>query len=101
MASARQRDDPNILITGTPGTGKSLLGHELASRTGLKYINVGELAKQEELYEGYDNELECHIIDEDRVRKKGLATVWKVFLTLRNYYEKTMDVLFRNNGCNV
>eukprot|EP00794_Sanderia_malayensis_P009537 gene9537-10524_t len=67
MATERQRDYPNILITGTPGTGKTLLGKELASRTGLNYINVGDLAKQEELFEGYDEELECHVIDEDRV----------------------------------
>lgn len=31
---------------GTPGVGKSTLGKELASRTGLTYINVGDLAKE-------------------------------------------------------
>ncbi len=67
MASGEQRDKPNILITGTPGTGKSLLGKELAQRAGFRYINVGELAEKEDLYDGWDEELSCHVIDEDRV----------------------------------
>ncbi|KAM9167668.1 adenylate kinase isoenzyme 6 [Mergus octosetaceus] len=58
---------PNVLLTGTPGVGKSTLGKELASRTGLTYINVGDLAKEGELYEGFDEEYECPILDEDRV----------------------------------
>ena len=67
MAATLQRDMPNILITGTPGTGKTLLGRELSERTGMNFINVGELAEKEQLYEGWDEEFQCHIIDEDRV----------------------------------
>ena len=67
MAGPGQRDFPNILITGTPGTGKTLLAKELADRTGMKFINVGELAEKEQLYDGWDEELQCHILDEDRV----------------------------------
>ena len=69
MAATLQRDMPNILLTGTPGTGKTLLGRELAERTGMNFINVGELAEKEKLYEGWDEEFQCHIIDEDRVSK--------------------------------
>lgn len=61
------RSSPNILITGTPGTGKSTLSQELALQTSLNYINVGQLAKDEELYDGWDEKLNCHILDEDRV----------------------------------
>ena len=67
MAATLQHDMPNILITGTPGTGKTLLGRELSERTGMNFINVGELAEKEQLYEGWDEEFQCHIIDEDRV----------------------------------
>ncbi|NWR95103.1 KAD6 kinase, partial [Furnarius figulus] len=58
---------PNVLITGTPGVGKTTLGKELASRAGLSYVNVGDMAKEGELYEGFDEEYDCPILDEDRV----------------------------------
>ncbi|EHB14771.1 Adenylate kinase isoenzyme 6 [Heterocephalus glaber] len=57
----------NILIIGTPGVGKTTLGKELASRSGLKYINVGGLAREGALYDGYDEEYECPILDEEKV----------------------------------
>ncbi|XP_074138310.1 adenylate kinase isoenzyme 6 isoform X1 [Sminthopsis crassicaudata] len=56
----------NCLI-GTPGVGKTTLGKELASRTGMTYVNVGDLAQEGQLYDGYDEEYECPILDEDRV----------------------------------
>merc|ERR1711993_1697 len=67
MAASGGRRDVNILITGTPGTGKTLLGRELCERAGMTYINIGDFAKNEQLYEGWDHELQCHILDEDRV----------------------------------
>ncbi|KAK3776114.1 hypothetical protein RRG08_046781 [Elysia crispata] len=67
MANAVSRGAPNIMIAGTPGTGKSTLGKELCQRTGLNYINVGEVAQTAECMEGYDEELQCGILDEDRI----------------------------------
>lgn len=37
------------MFSGTPGVGKTTLGKELAERTGLTYINVGDLAKDGEV----------------------------------------------------
>ncbi|NXX19419.1 KAD6 kinase, partial [Podargus strigoides] len=56
-----------VLSLGTPGVGKTTLGRELASRAEMIYINVGDMAKEGELYEGFDEEYNCPILDEDRV----------------------------------
>ena len=49
---------PVIVITGTPGTGKTTLAQLLAeeSPVPLKHVNVGELVKEKNLYEEYDEE---------------------------------------------
>jgi hypothetical protein len=39
------RGAPNILVSGTPGVGKSSLASRLAEKSGLTWINVGEFAK--------------------------------------------------------
>ncbi|XP_064483163.1 adenylate kinase isoenzyme 6-like [Ornithodoros turicata] len=62
-----RRETPNILVTGTPGTGKSTLASELSERAGLEWINVGDVAKENNLFDGYDAKLECPILDEDGV----------------------------------
>lgn len=65
MASGRA--GPNILVTGTPGTGKTVTARELAQKTGLNYINVGDLAKEKNLYDGWDDQYGCHVLHEDKV----------------------------------
>ena len=39
------RAAPNILVSGTPGVGKSSLASQLAQKSGLAWINVGDFAK--------------------------------------------------------
>ena len=63
--SSRQK--PNILVTGTPGTGKTTTCELLAEATGLKHINIGDLVKKEELHTGWDEEYKSYVIDEDKV----------------------------------
>lgn len=64
---------PNILVTGTPGTGKTTTCELLAAATGFKHVNVGNLVKKEELHCGWDDEYECYIIDEDKVSPRMIA----------------------------
>lgn len=62
-----QRKRPNILVTGTPGTGKTTMATALAEATQLRHLNVGELVRQKNLHDGWDEDFECHIINEDLV----------------------------------
>ncbi|KAJ1435671.1 AAA domain-containing protein [Ochromonadaceae sp. CCMP2298] len=58
---------PNVLLTGTPGTGKTETAKIAAERSGMKHVNVGDLIKQNECHEGKDDEYDTYIIDDDKV----------------------------------
>ncbi|RNA01512.1 adenylate kinase isoenzyme 6-like, partial [Brachionus plicatilis] len=58
---------PNVMITGTPGTGKTTLCSQLVEQTGLNLISIGELAKDNNFYGEYDTELQSYELDEDKV----------------------------------
>ncbi|CAD6976810.1 unnamed protein product [Tilletia controversa] len=72
------RSWPNIVLTGTPGTGKSthatvLMPHfppsspsaSSSSSSVFRHIDVGSFAKQNNLLEKYDDERDAHEVDED------------------------------------
>ncbi|KAK3297547.1 AAA domain-containing protein [Chaetomium fimeti] len=61
------RSLPNIIITGTPGTGKTTHSELLAERTGLRHISVNEVVKDRECHEGWDDEFQSWIVDEDKL----------------------------------
>eukprot|EP00898_Chlorokybus_atmophyticus_P004626 jgi/Chlat1/5164/Chrsp33S05038 len=62
-----RRGTPNVLVTGTPGTGKTSLAARVAAATDLRHVNVGDLVKEKSLHDGYDEEHEAYIIDEDKI----------------------------------
>lgn len=61
---------PVIVITGTPGTGKSTHAQLLVNESPipLRHINVGDWVKEKGLYEEYDEEWQSYTVDEDKVR---------------------------------
>jgi adenylate kinase len=61
------RNSPNIIITGTPGVGKSSHCELLAKKIGLKHFVINEIAEQRGCFDGRDEELGSWIVDEDRV----------------------------------
>ncbi|KAF5751526.1 adenylate kinase isoenzyme 6 [Tripterygium wilfordii] len=63
----QKRTKPNILVTGTPGTGKTTMSSALAEASQLRHINIGELVKEKNLHDGWDEQFECHVINEDLV----------------------------------
>jgi adenylate kinase len=58
-----------IIITGTPGTGKSSLAKAIAKKYDLEYVNVSELIKKNKLAEGYDKRKHCFVVDTNKLNK--------------------------------
>lgn len=52
---------------GTPGVGKSRICAEIAKRCSLKWQDVSKIAKENDLVESQDTELDCPVLDEDKV----------------------------------
>ncbi|KAL6302228.1 P-loop containing nucleoside triphosphate hydrolase protein [Sparassis latifolia] len=64
-----ERSAPVIIITGTPGTGKSTHAQLLVDESPipLQHINVGDWVKEKGFYEAYDEEWQSYTVDEDRL----------------------------------
>ncbi|KAF9821928.1 hypothetical protein IEO21_00358 [Rhodonia placenta] len=69
MPSSTSKHAPVILITGTPGTGKTTHAQLLVEESPLplRHINVGDLIKDKALYEEYDEEWQSYTVDEDKL----------------------------------
>ncbi|ELP90815.1 adenylate kinase isoenzyme, putative [Entamoeba invadens IP1] len=65
--SKGDRQRPNILVTGTPGTGKSLVCQMVTEKVNINYVNVGDVVTQNGFYESRDEEMDTLVIDEDKV----------------------------------
>ncbi|KAJ1675492.1 factor activating pos9, partial [Spiromyces aspiralis] len=67
VATASRRKYPNVLITGTPGTGKTTTAELVEAATGLKQIIVGDMVKEHGLHDGYNEEFDTYMLNEDKL----------------------------------
>lgn len=58
---------PNVLVTGTPGVGKSTLCRNLADRTKFAWRDVSNIAQEHNCLDEYDPEYQCPFLNEDKV----------------------------------
>ena len=64
-----------IVVSGTPGTGKTTFAKELARRSGFLYLDVNELIDEKGLCEEYDKKRGCKVIDEKRLIDELIKTI--------------------------
>lgn len=58
-----------ILITGTPGVGKTTLSQKISDETGIEHIDITSFVKNNKIHEYYDSQLDTLVFDEDAVIK--------------------------------
>ena len=58
-----------ILVTGTPGVGKTTVAHKLASRLDARYIGITDIVKNGNLITGRDDSRATLIADTEKVSK--------------------------------
>ncbi|MBS1267114.1 MAG: putative adenylate kinase [Candidatus Woesearchaeota archaeon] len=63
-----------IIVTGSPGTGKTHLSKRLAKELNYDYIDVNKIIDEHKLSDGYDKKRDCKIIDIDKLNKILLNT---------------------------
>ncbi|MBU2561032.1 MAG: AAA family ATPase [Nanoarchaeota archaeon] len=56
-------DKKAIIVTGTPGTGKTTVAKALAKKLGYSYIDANKVVSQNKLSEGYDRKRKCKVVD--------------------------------------
>ena len=91
-AGAPEQTLPKIIIvTGTPGVGKTTVGKLLAERLGSEFLSLGDLVKKQRLHKGFDRSARSYIIDEPAVKRmlKGY---------LKDYREKR--IVFETHSFN-
>lgn len=59
-----------ILVTGTPGVGKTTVANKLASKLDALYISITELVKKQKLITGIDENRQTLIADTKKVSKQ-------------------------------
>jgi len=59
-----------IVVSGTPGTGKTRFGRLLARKLGVNSINMTEFARQHNLIKSYDRTRRTYVVDERRLQRE-------------------------------
>ena len=62
-----------IIISGTPGTGKSTLAKLLSKRFNFKRLNLKPILKK--IYEKYDRKKQCYVVDIKKLNKEIIKKI--------------------------
>ncbi len=96
------KDGRAIIVTGTPGTGKTRFSRLLAHKLGIGSVNVTKFARRHNLIKSYDRKRRTHVVDELRLRHEleKYLTSLKERVLVEGHYSATLvptrlvDVVF-------
>lgn len=71
---------PNILVTGTPGAGKTHFAKEIAKVYGMNFVEVSRVVQEHEFTSGYDEVRKC----QQEIFKLFLSCMTNLLLILSN-----------------
>lgn len=66
-----------IIVTGTPGTGKTTVAKALAKRLKIPYLDVNKVIDQYHLKESYDKKRKTYVVDEKKLSKVLVSLIKK------------------------
>ena len=52
-----------IVVSGTPGAGKTVFAKKLAEEKDYEYIDVNRLIEEKNIFDEYDKEKKCYVVD--------------------------------------
>ncbi|KAL8707848.1 MAG: hypothetical protein Q9220_007202 [cf. Caloplaca sp. 1 TL-2023] len=69
------RIGPNIIVTGTPGVGKTALCESVTTTTKLRHLAINRIAKERDCHDGWDEGMKSWIVDEDKDARQILDCI--------------------------
>ena len=66
-----------IIVTGTPGVGKTTISKRLATEIGAVHINIGDLVEKENITSGYDKKRRTLIADNEKLVQRVQQAIVK------------------------
>jgi len=73
-----------VIVTGTPGTGKTFFAKELSRKFCFDYVYVKKLIKQKKLSSGFDKKRNCNIIDTKKLNSALIGIINKADKNKKN-----------------
>ena len=75
-----------IIVTGTPGTGKTTIAKRLAKKNKAAYIDINTIIKQHKLVDTYDKKLKTNIVDVNKLNKVLIKII-------KDYQKKKQSII--------
>lgn len=80
-----------VVVSGTPGVGKTTVAKKLAEIFKFEYLHVSQFAIERKLYVDYDPDRNSYIIDEDRLKEELNEYVKDKDVVIESIYPSFID----------